>query len=102
MSKEIHFLEDGYYVDKLEKENQQLKDKLKSVQEERDYLFNKQSIENKYLAQENQKLKEVIEEVREYIKNNVFHHIDDYNYCEYDEIEGLDKLLQILDKVKNV
>ena len=47
----------------LQQENQQLKDKLKGVQEERDYLFNKQSIENKYLALENQQLKEKVGEL---------------------------------------
>ena len=56
------------------------------------------SIENYIyeLKQENKRLKEVIEEVREYIKaetkREAFHH--------YLSDEDLDKLLQILDKVK--
>lgn len=90
-------------------ENKQLKDKLKGVQEERDYLFNKQSIENKYLTEENKQLKldyelykdncvyrnyeveirdntikqlkEVIEEVRKYIEENPLY------YYVYDEEE---------------
>lgn len=42
----------------LQQENKQLKDRIEGMQEERDYLFNKSSIENKYLAQENEKLKD--------------------------------------------
>ena len=81
-------------LNKLEQENKQLKDKLKGVQEERDYLFNKQSIENKYLALENKQLKEVIEEVRGYILNHELVEEKD-NYV----LNGKE-LLQILDKVK--
>ena len=40
------------------------------MQEERDYLFNKSSIENKYLAQENQKYKEVIDKALKCIDYN--------------------------------
>ena len=82
----------------LERENQQLKDKLKGVQEERDYLFNKTSVENKYLQQDRDKYKEVIEDVREYIEKEVY-----YCLASGDNINVyLDKLLQILDKVKEV
>lgn len=31
MSEEIHFLEDGYYVEKLEKENKQLKEVIEKI-----------------------------------------------------------------------
>ena len=76
MSEEIHFLEDGYYVDKLEQENQQLK--------------------------------EVIEEVREYVENdmpylqevdNEYEDVNGNTYFTYKEYDD-SKLLQILDKVK--
>ena len=64
-------------------EDEQLKEKIKGIQEERDYLFNKSSIENKYLVQENQKYKEVIDKAIEYIKekarNNCW--IDQYESC---------------------
>ena len=83
-------------LNKLEQENKQLKDKLKGVQEERDYLFNKQSIENKYLALENKELKDVIEEVREYIK----YYLLDNSWFK-DSQNEFKKLLQILDKAKN-
>lgn len=74
--------EDMVDVEDLLIENQQLKDKLKGVQEERDYLFNKQSIENKYLTEENKQLKEIIEEIEKFITENkkkVYHNsfIDD-------------------------
>lgn len=59
------------------------------------------------LQQENQQLKEVIEEVREYIDNNTeFEHDgDDYGYTEWVNIKPqnivfINELLQILDKVK--
>lgn len=47
MSKEIHFLEDGYYVDKLEKENQQLKEVIEEI---REYIKNSSdmSVVNNY------------------------------------------------------
>lgn len=79
-------------------ENQKLKDKLKGVQEERDYLFNKQSIENKYLALENKQLKEVIEEVKTEISSLMSKYFYEKDFC-IEDIH-LDKLLQILDKVK--
>ena len=121
--------EDMVDVEDLLIENQQLKDKLKGVQEERDYLFNKQSIENKYLTEENKQLKidyelykdncvyrnyeveirdntikqlkEVIEEVREYIKNKGSY-VDSYDgqTIFYLGEENQIELLQILDKVK--
>ena len=61
------------------------------------------------LQQENNKLKEVIEEVREYIDNNTeFEHDgDDYGYTEWVNIKPqnivfINELLQILDKIKGV
>ena len=90
------FIKDG--VQHLQQENKQLKDKLKGVQEERDYLFNKQSIENKYLALENKQLKEVVKEVREYIKDTCYYYdLENYSSMTSNEVK---ELLQILDKVK--
>lgn len=81
----------------LHQENKQLKDKLKGVQEERDYLFNKQSIENKYLALENNQLKEVIEEVREKVKELQEKY---FRMCVPGSNSDCIDLLVILDKVK--
>ena len=55
-------------VNKIIQENQQLKEQLKGVQEEREYLFNKLSIENKYLQQENKQLKEQRQELRSWLE----------------------------------
>ena len=87
------------------KENQQLKELINGIREERDYLFNKSSVENKQIQQEKDLYKSVIEEVREYIEKNL-------SFCENDS-QGLyekcniriasdKKLLQILDKAKEV
>ena len=60
-------------VDYIEQqENKQLKDKLKGVQEERDYLFNKQSIENKYLTEENKQLKEELQKADSITQSCIF------------------------------
>ena len=101
-----------YCDEKAKDKIKQLKDKLKGVQEERDYLFNKTSVENKYLQQERDKYKKVIEEVREYINSNPNVFYDEYlidvetlknNECIDDtvgEIKFISNLLQILDKAK--
>lgn len=39
-------------IEQLEQENQQLKEKIEGIQEERDYLFNKLSFENQQLKDE--------------------------------------------------
>ena len=80
-----------WFMKILYKENKQLKDKLKGVQEERDYLFNKTSVENKYLQQDRDKYKEVIEEIWDFIKK-------------YPGISqsGVMTIKEILDKVKEV
>ena len=77
------------YIQELEQENKQLKDKLKGVQEERDYLFNKQSIENKYLTKENNQLKEKIK-----IKQ------DDFK-CANEEINQLKERITYLENSNN-
>ena len=83
----------------IEKEHQkingELREEIKGIREERDYLFNKSSVENKYLSQEKQQLKEVIEEVREEIKDLLSH------WKGNDLVErDLNELLEILDKAK--
>lgn len=81
---------------RLINKNKQLKDKLKGVQEERDYLFNKQSIENKHLALENKQLKDKIKQLEKC-------------YCNRSDCSGrikdsrkYDSVVQQLDKYKEV
>ena len=90
MSEEIHFLEDGYYVEKLEKEIQQLKEELKIKQDDL-----------KCANEEINQLKEVIEEVREYIKGNPLFQFD-YDVLGVTDKEPRKELLQILDKVGDI
>ena len=66
-----------------------------------------QAVDIQQLEQENKQLKEVIEEVREYIDNNTeFEHDgDDYGYTEWVNIKPqnivfINELLEILDKSK--
>lgn len=77
--------------DILQQENQELKEKIKGIQEERDYLFNKLSIENKYLTKENKQLKEKI---------NTYENPEDmtlmFMYC--DE-KAKDKIKQLKERV---
>ena len=87
-----------YCDEKAKDKIKELKDKLKGVQEERDYLFNKTSVENKYLQQDRDKYKEVIEEVREYIEDWLFNAGGNGASMNYEDIN---ELLQILDKVKD-
>lgn len=95
MSKEIHFLEDGYYVDKLEKDIEKLKEKRNQLQ----------TMVKTY--------KDAFEEVREYINSyDVFKEFsfplmkrDEENQTKssikYEFDTSIKKeLLQILDKVK--
>jgi hypothetical protein len=60
------------------------------------YLSNRMLNEILQLQQENKQLKEVIEEVREYVNN----HIHQETFTGYMDSYELRKLLQILDKVK--
>lgn len=93
MSKEIHFLEDGYYVDKLEKDIEKLKEKRNQLQ----------TMVKTY--------KEVIEEVREYIESDPLVMVLDYDYYVNDLIKMekcfgrmsfIETLLQILDKAGDI
>ena len=47
-------------INKLQQENQQLKELVNGIREERDYLFNKLTFENQQLKEENKKLKKII------------------------------------------
>lgn len=98
----VEFLEqnfvtvDGKKYIEIQQENKQLKEKLKGVQEERDYLVNKQSIENNYLAIENQQLKDKIKQLEKC-------------YCNRSDCSGrikdsrkYDSVVQQLDKYKEV
>lgn len=80
MSEEIHFLEDGYYVDKLEKDIEKLKEKCNQLQ----------TMVKTY--------KEVIDETRKYVEQHDYDYI--YLDCKFIETHIYDDLLQILDKVK--
>lgn len=52
-------------IEELLKENEDLKKQLEGVREERDYLFNKFDIQNKYLAEDNKELRKQLEEYKE-------------------------------------
>lgn len=82
------------------KENKQLKELINGIREERDYLFNKSSVENKQIQQEKDLYKSVIEEVREYIEKSSL----EVNTKEFGNLTvcNSDDLLQILDKAKDV
>lgn len=90
------------------KENKQLKELINGIREERDYLFNKSSVENKQIQQEKDLYKSVIEEVREY-NNQIIKDTKDFYRPTEDVIYSGDTLIdlaetniQILDKVKDV
>lgn len=51
-------------INQLQQENQSLKKQLDGIREERDYLFNKLSTENKNLTVENKKIKKQLEEYK--------------------------------------
>lgn len=115
-------------IEKLQQENQQLKKQNARLTREvcnrlianYDYSstlkdeLNKERINNivlkeanKITNEENNQLKEVIEEVREYIDNNteLEHDGDEFGYTEWINIKPqnivfINELLQILDKVK--
>lgn len=78
MGEEIHFLEDGYYVNKLEKDIEKLKEKYNQLQ----------TMVKTY--------KDVIDEL-----NEALNHIDDsiMETCEVYDVNGIE-LKKILDKVK--
>ena len=84
------------------KENQQLKELINGIREERDYLFNKSSVENKQIQQEKDLYKEVIEEVREEIEKSILiEGVKETGVGYYENIKvNKTKLLQILDKAK--
>ena len=79
----------------IEKEHQkingELREEIKGIREERDYLFNKLSIENKYLSQENQQLKDIRETAINYIDQVIM-----YKPCAREIDKELDILIGIL------
>lgn len=87
MSEEIHFLEDGYCVDKLEKDIQKLKEKCNQLQ----------TMIKTY--------KEVIGEVRERVEQVAAYPYANFDietkegFCQVSISKWFDDLLQILDKV---
>jgi hypothetical protein len=72
---------------KIIQENQQLKEKLNGVYEERDYLFNKLSIEKKYLQ-------ERINKAMEYMKYNATSNYFDKEKNMYRREEDLLEILK--------
>lgn len=107
MSEEIHFLEDGYYVDKLEKEIQQLKEVIAIKEKQLEEVKNNKTDYTKVniLEMKLDKYKEVIDQIREYIKNSSdMSVVNNYSFPDKPVIDKRSKkdLLQILDKVKNV
>ena len=130
MKDNIHFLEDGYYVEELEKENKQLKEMFedsKTYGKQFLYKHNKNLLEaNERLRQENadlkekiillkasepmlelekyygerDKYKEVIDEVRGVINTYKYVENDDGMYEPILDGYDIQKLLQILDKAK--
>ena len=96
------------YIQGLEQENNQLKEKINTYENPEDltlmFMYCDEKAKDKI-----KQLKEVIEEVREYVDNNTeFEHDgDDYGYTEWVNIKPqnivfINELLQILDKVKDV
>ena len=87
----------------LLKENKELKKQLEGVREEREYLYNKLNIQNKYLAEENSKLykqqKGFIKYLEEPIK--LIKQGNPINISEYTSAK-LDTLKEILQKYKEI
>ena len=74
-----------------------LREEIKGIREERDYLFNKLSIENKYLSQENQQLQNNWNELKSFLeeKMSVYEHKEASNFYvvfeKMQELQGDDK-----------
>lgn len=92
MNKKIHFLEDGYYVEKLEKENQQLKEKYNIRSE----AYNKVLLENASLKDKEKLYKDVIGQIKISVSTSKYAYEEGYQIDD----AVLDDILQILDKVK--
>lgn len=63
MKDNIHFLEDGYYVEKLEKENQQLRNALEKLKDSAGW---REILELSGIVQERDKYKEVIDKATKF------------------------------------
>ena len=89
MSEEIFSRWQDPTIEKLQQENQQLKDELEASKQYEDYykdLCDKAlKTGGKYIS--------VIKEIREYIVNDIQH-------CTYGQVPKYQDILQILDKVK--
>ena len=89
-------------VKELQQENQQLKDKINTYENPEDltlmFMYCDEKAKDKI-----KQLKEVVEEVREYIKNNIQEGYSEVYEAEmrWDAVSG-DELLQILDKVGDI
>ena len=88
--KDFNMIKD--YIDNLQQENKQLKEKINGVYEERDYLYNKTSIESKYAIEE---LQNRIEKARNKI-DAMFNNGDEYTII--DDLIEIDKILKGGDK----
>ena len=84
----------------IEKEHQkingELREEIKGIREERDYLFNKLSIENKYLSQENQQLQNNWKELKKWLEEE----IKDYRKREWFPVAN--DLKEVLDKMQEL
>ena len=88
---------DGKKYIELQQENKQLKDKINTYENPEDltlmFMYCDEKAKDKI-----KQLKEVIEEVREYIEQHNYDYI--YLDCKFIETQIYEDLLQILDKVK--
>ena len=81
------------YIIKLQKENKQLKLDYELYKDNYVHRNYEVEIRDNIIKQ----LKEVIEEVREYVNDKLF---DDYTYCSYEDVKQ--NINEILDKIKDV
>ena len=90
----------------IEKEHQkingELREEIKGIREERDYLFNKLSIENKYLSQENQQLQNNWNELKKCVRECILYHsVCEEDYKELNVLEDVESKMQELEKGKD-
>ena len=85
------------YIENIKQESNQLKDKINTYENPEDltlmFMYCDEKAKDKI-----KQLKEVIEEVREYIENNIYYRVADGSRTLNGD--NIDDLLQILDKVK--
>lgn len=88
-------LNENYKLSKLWLKSQEENKILRENAEHNDKVVDDVNWKNRLLKQENQQLKEVIEEVRKYTNDKLF---DDYTYCSYEDVKQ--NINEILDKVE--